>query len=209
MITILKHIPNALCVFRLAIVPVLWVMVWYVRAEKLSIYIFTGLVALGYISDLVDGILCRKYNLSSEFGAKFDRISDDFLTLNTVVWLWLIRPGLFSGYWPIIVGLLAMMAVSVGIQFWRFGKKISFHLLAGKIANWAIGLFAFGTFLWGPCRWAVWTMALVVGYALLEEILLASTAREDELDPHLVSMWSKKRWAKHEGEEDDGDDTTI
>ena len=92
----LKHVPNALCVVRLLMIPVLWVLaLWMPQARIL----FVVLLAFAFLTDWVDGILCRRYNLQTAFGAKFDRVSDDLLTLNTVAWMYILRPELFREYW--------------------------------------------------------------------------------------------------------------
>jgi hypothetical protein len=74
------------------------------------------LLAFAFLTDFVDGIIWRRYGLASSFGAKFDRMSDDLLTLNAVGWLYLLRRELFVEYWPILAALLLAMFLSVALQ---------------------------------------------------------------------------------------------
>ncbi len=183
----LQHIPNALCVTRLAMIPLLWALALATPEQRL---LFTVLLAFAFLTDFVDGMICRKYRLATSFGAKLDRISDDLLTLNAVGWLYVLRRELFAGYWPILVALLGAMLLSVGLQYLRFRRKVSFHLYAGKAANWTIGVFACYTLLCGPVACFVYLMATIVGYALLEEIVLVVTRKH--LDEHVTSMFVRR-----------------
>ena len=128
----LEHIPNALCVTRLVMIPLLWILALAAPGQRL---LFTVLLAFAFLTDSVDGIICRKYRLATSFGAKCNRISDDLLTLNAVGWLYVLRRELFAGYWPMLVALLWTMFLSVSLQYLRFRRKVSFHLYAGKAAN--------------------------------------------------------------------------
>ena len=87
--------------------------------------------------------------------------------------------------------MLAAMALSIALQFRRFGRKIPFHLTAGKTTNWVIPIFTMVTVLYGPMWWAVAILGTVGGYAVVEELILILT-RED-LDEHVTSMFSKRR----------------
>lgn len=179
----LNQVPNALCFTRLAMIPVLWVFALTAPAARV---LFTVLLAFAFLTDFVDGIICRRYGLASSFGAKFDRMSDDLLTLNAVGWLYLLRRELFVEYWPLLAALLLTMFLSVALQYWRFRRKVAFHLYAGKAANWTIAVFACYTLLFGPLAWFVYLMAAIVGYALIEEIVLVLT--REQLDEHVTSM---------------------
>ncbi|MBE6572752.1 MAG: CDP-alcohol phosphatidyltransferase family protein [Ruminococcaceae bacterium] len=65
-------IPNILSFFRLCLIPVI---VWlYVGKQD---YLWTLLIlTLSGVTDIVDGIIARKYNMISNFGKAFDPIAD-------------------------------------------------------------------------------------------------------------------------------------
>ncbi len=184
----LKHVPNALCIVRLAMIPVLWAVALLIPDARV---LFAGLLGLAYFTDCMDGYLCRRYGLATPLGAKLDRWADDLLIANTAIWLWVLEPDLYLVYWPVVGGLLAAMALSIALQFRRFGRKIPFHLTAGKTTNWVIPIFTMVTVLYGPMWWAVAILGTVGGYAVVEELILILT-RED-LDEHVTSMFSKRR----------------
>ncbi len=182
----LKHVPNALCYVRLGMVPALWVLALLAPDAKV---LFAVLLAFAFFTDQIDGYICRKYDLSTPFGAKLDRVSDDLLTVNTAAWLYVLRPEVYRDYWPILCGLLLGFALSIGLQYARFGRKIPFHLYAGKLSNWVIAVFALYTIILDPALWIVAVLGIIVGYALIEEIILVTTRKD--LDEDVTSMFAR------------------
>ncbi|MBQ8202819.1 MAG: CDP-alcohol phosphatidyltransferase family protein [Clostridia bacterium] len=65
-------IPNILSFFRLCLIPVI---IWlYIEKQD---YLWTLLIlTLSGITDIVDGIIARKFNMISNFGKAFDPIAD-------------------------------------------------------------------------------------------------------------------------------------
>lgn len=67
-------IPNILSFFRLCLIPV--IMWLYIKKQD---YLSTLIILLlSGATDIVDGIIARKYNMISDFGKIFDPIADKF-----------------------------------------------------------------------------------------------------------------------------------
>lgn len=65
-------IPNILSFFRLCLIPVI---VWLYTVKQ--DYIWTlFILLLSAVTDIVDGIIARKYNMISNFGKAFDPVAD-------------------------------------------------------------------------------------------------------------------------------------
>ena len=65
-------IPNILSFFRLCLIPVI---VWLYTVKQ--DYFWTLLILLlSAVTDIVDGIIARKYNMISDFGKAFDPVAD-------------------------------------------------------------------------------------------------------------------------------------
>lgn len=74
----LRHLPNALTLLRLALVPVVWKLLWD-RAYERAIVVgfFTT------ITDALDGWLARKLKAESRLGAYLDPIADKVLLMGS------------------------------------------------------------------------------------------------------------------------------
>jgi len=86
-----KHIPNALTMLRFLLVPVFVYMIFISRSENAPLYalIIFGLASL---TDYVDGLLARKWNVISDFGKIMDPLADKLLVLTALSALCLLPP---------------------------------------------------------------------------------------------------------------------
>ena len=75
-------IPNAMSVFRILLVPFI---IWAYVAERY--YLVFGLLVLSALSDVLDGIVARKFNMTSEFGKFIDPVADKLTQVSLVVCL--------------------------------------------------------------------------------------------------------------------------
>ncbi len=85
-----KDIPNAICWFRIALIPAVlffliesnltgWLDYW------ISVLISGILFGIAMISDMIDGKIARKYNYISDLGKFLDPIADKMLVLSVCV----------------------------------------------------------------------------------------------------------------------------
>jgi len=78
------NLPNTLTVIRILLVPVMVVLLWEdptQEALRLGWIIFVGAM----ITDIVDGWLARKWNLTSAAGAYLDPMADKLMVATTLV----------------------------------------------------------------------------------------------------------------------------
>lgn len=87
------NLPNYLTMGRIALVPVLMVLLAQIGPEHSERYNFTmGLVTAGVfilaaLSDLVDGYYARKHQINSLFGKYFDPLADKLMILAAMIML--------------------------------------------------------------------------------------------------------------------------
>lgn len=99
-------IPNMLSLFRLCLIPV---MIWLYRFRE--DYLWTMLVlTLSGITDIVDGIIARRYGMISDFGKVLDPVADKLTQLAVLFCLISRFPHMIV---PLI--LLAVKEVFAGI----------------------------------------------------------------------------------------------
>jgi CDP-diacylglycerol--glycerol-3-phosphate 3-phosphatidyltransferase len=77
-----KHLPNALTVLRILLIPVM-ILFFYLPFESSRI-IACAVFAIASITDFLDGYFARKHNTFSRFGAFLDPVADK-LTVTTAL----------------------------------------------------------------------------------------------------------------------------
>ncbi len=85
-----KDIPNAICWFRIALIPT--VLFFLIESNltawipySVSVLISGILFSIAMISDMIDGKVARKYNYISDLGKFLDPIADKMLVLSVCV----------------------------------------------------------------------------------------------------------------------------
>jgi cardiolipin synthase (CMP-forming) len=76
----MRHIPNALCVFRMLLVaPVAWLLSLGLYWETLWVF------ALAAVTDGLDGFLAKRFGWTSELGKILDPLADKILLVSTFI----------------------------------------------------------------------------------------------------------------------------
>lgn len=118
---ILKHLPNALTLFRLILI-VPFVRYLY-HAEY--VHAFYTFVLAGF-TDGLDGWLARHFGWQSLFGSFVDPLADKLLVATSFISLALI--GLLP-WWLVILVFLRDFTISIGVLawFWLIQRKLDFE----------------------------------------------------------------------------------
>lgn len=98
-----RYIPNVLTLFRIGVTPVILYLVW--RNTPLSSFLGFVLYFFAGYSDYLDGVLARKWQVESPFGAYWDPLADKILVV-----------GLFSilcWHFPMGVPLWAVLVIAL------------------------------------------------------------------------------------------------
>ncbi|MFI4984246.1 MAG: CDP-diacylglycerol--glycerol-3-phosphate 3-phosphatidyltransferase [Rickettsiales bacterium] len=82
---IIKDVPNALTLFRIALIPVL-VFAFYFDG-LLAHWVTAIIFIFASITDYIDGLIARRYDAHSNFGRMFDPIADKLLVGSTLMML--------------------------------------------------------------------------------------------------------------------------
>jgi phosphatidylglycerophosphate synthase len=102
--------------------------------------IIIALIVLGLLSDIFDGIIARRLNISTEKLRRMDSTVDQFFWLCIVVSAYIVSPVFFKDNLVAILILLALEATCYVISFLKFKKEVATHAIASKI--WTLFLFA-------------------------------------------------------------------
>ena len=117
---ILKHIPNALTLFRLGLIgPFLIYLYHHEYTDAFYIFIMAG------FTDGLDGWLARHFHWQSTFGSFVDPMADKLLVASSFISLALIGS---LPWWLVILVFLRDFSISVGVVwYWYIQRKLDFE----------------------------------------------------------------------------------
>lgn len=126
-------IPNLLSLFRLLLIPV-YVVIYLNAGEDLTqYYIAAGILAVSCLTDLIDGRIARRFNMSSRTGQALDPFADKATQLALIICLSIKYPVLL-----IMIGLFVIKELYQLIQAavsLRKGQMLAGALMSGKICT--------------------------------------------------------------------------
>lgn len=183
----LSTLPNLLTSFRFVAAPGLLAFAWFGHEPA-----FMVLLALVFLSDVLDGFAARLTGQVTEFGATLDSFAD-LLTYMTIAvcsfWLW---PELVMRELLYVVLIVGSCIGPPAAGMIKFGRLTSYHTWLVKLAAASVGVSLFILFLLGPV-WPLRIAAFVSLGAALEEIVITLLLPEPE--SNVRSLWNvlKKR----------------
>jgi CDP-diacylglycerol--glycerol-3-phosphate 3-phosphatidyltransferase len=174
-------LPNVLSGLRLLSAPILLLLAVAGQPEA-----FLGLLAAGFLTDAVDGVLARSRGQTSRLGARLDSAADVAVYTATAIALWLLWPELVRSEWLAVAAVVISVALPAVAGLLRFGRLTSYHtrLVKVAVAATAIGLFLM---LLGLSVWPFRLAALLAVLAALEEVAITLVLREERSD--VASLW--------------------
>ncbi len=125
------NLPNILSIFRMLLVPV-FILVFFSDSPDAYIYA-AGVYALAGITDVLDGIIARKFNLITRLGKILDPLADKMMTITVLICItiknlipWWLLALVFAKDALLIVG---------GIKLYNERAAVFKSNLLGKLAT--------------------------------------------------------------------------
>lgn len=125
----LYNIPNILSLFRIIAAPFLLLSGWFGMVNLF--YILFGLMLL---SDVLDGIIARMLDQTSEFGARLDSYGDILTYLSTPLAAWWLWPDLVKKEIYYIIAAIIIYILPSVFALIKFGKLASYHTWITKFS---------------------------------------------------------------------------
>ena len=170
----LAHIPNALTILRLALIPVFVVLM---LADDPANWPAGLVFAAAGVTDQVDGFLARRWHVESRFGKVADPLADRLMIDAAAVMLWA------TGRLPWYAALVVLARDTVMVAGYRLvvNRGYDFEVSrVGKLATWV--LYAALTFVLltdDGVDWPVWLFWIGVGLALVAAVQYVQKARRE------------------------------
>jgi len=126
------NIPNILTIFRILLIPV---YLYFFYSNYTNNILFAGLVfILAGISDVLDGYIARKYDMSTKLGVMLDPIADKLMMFTILISF--TTKGIIPFWILIALGVKEIMMVLGGAILYLFkGKQVMPSNKYGKIAT--------------------------------------------------------------------------
>ena len=181
---------NLLTGFRLVAAPILLTLAWFDWPIT-----FLGLLAISFLSDVLDGYVARRLGQTSSFGARLDTWSDGVIYSTIAIsawWLWpdVVREQAF--YVGVVVASFTLPTL-VGMS--KFKTFTSYHTWSVKVAAACMGSSLYPLFLVGIV-WPFHIATLVCVLAAIEEILITVLMPEPQSNIGSILKVIQKRRSK-------------
>lgn len=128
-------VPNALSAFRIACVPALLGFAW-----QGSVALFVAGFALGLASDVLDGIVARRTNQVTEFGATLDQWGDFALWMSLPLGAWWLWPEIIRREAIFVAIALVCMLLPTAIAYLKYREVPGYHTWSVKLGSALMGV---------------------------------------------------------------------
>lgn len=186
-----SSVPNWLSVLRIVLAPA-----WLAAAALGAKEWFVGLLAVGLLTDVLDGYLARRWHAESEFGRKLDSVADYVTMLTGIAGIALLWPDIMLRELPwVLTGLVAFFAVVV-FGLVRLGRAPCYHTWAAKGFAVACAL-SLVPLLAG---WAAWPFHVAITLQILggvEEMIIVLLIPEHRGE--VATVWHALRMRRRRG----------
>lgn len=182
-------LPNMLTGFRFVAAPGLLWLAWNGYGVA-----FMSLLAVTFLTDLLDGMAARMTGQVSQFGATLDSWADVIIYLTIAVCCWWLWPDVVRRELLYVGMIVASCLLPAIAGFGKFGCFTSYHTWAVKLAAASMGLTLYILFFGGPA-WPFRIAAVLCLLAALEEIVITFVLPKPESD--VRSIWDLIKRAKH------------
>lgn len=137
-------IPNILTLLRLVAIPV---MAWFILAGQDYLLESFIMFLLIWITDLLDGLIARKFNQMTDFGKLFDPLVDKIFQLTLAVVMSI--AGRLPWWVPVILAVKEIMMVAGSAVLFRRRKMVVYAKWYGKVST-VLFVLAFALLFWLP-----------------------------------------------------------
>lgn len=164
------NIPQLLILFRFLLAPIILGLAYYTGKEATTTIVI--LMYLGLLSDILDGIIARKQNVSTATLRRLDSQSDMLFLLSIGISSWIIYPELISNHIWEIRFILALEVLCYIVSIVKFKKESSSHAFLSKM--WGLSLLAAFTAMIGFKYAGIpFYIALILGFiAHIDRLLI-------------------------------------
>jgi len=174
-------LPNLISSIRFVTAPLMLWLAWHGFGLA-----FMMVLALAFLSDVLDGLVARLSGQTTRFGAMLDSWADLATYLSIGFGSWWLWPDIVHREDLFLYAIVACYLIPASLAMVKFDTYTSYHTWMTKIAAAAIGLSLYPLFLGGPA-WPFEIAVLIYVIAALEEVAITLTL--DTVQSNVRSIW--------------------
>jgi len=163
------NIPNLLSVYRIGALP--FIILAIMKGDN---HLFITLLSVNLITDILDGLIARTFNLETEFGARLDSIADMGTYAMAFSGMILLQNTFVSEHKVAFFTIMLLYITPQIISLLKFKRPTSLHLYSSKTVAYLQGIFIFTLFLFGYNTWYFYFMMICSCIAYIEAIIIVS-----------------------------------
>jgi CDP-diacylglycerol--glycerol-3-phosphate 3-phosphatidyltransferase len=168
------YIVNGITLWRVIMAPLVIGLAFLHREE-----LFKWLLALSFFTDAIDGLLARRYHVTSKAGSRLDSVGDDLTVLAAFLGMLVFKMDFVRQQQVILILLAGLWLVQTVLALVRYHRMSSFHTWLAKGAAMLQGAFLLLLFfLPSPPLWLFYSAAIATGLDLVEEIVMILLLKE-------------------------------
>jgi cardiolipin synthase len=134
---------------------------------------FKWLLAISFFTDMIDGYMARKYEVTSIIGSRLDSIGDDMTIAAAMVGLILLKTDFIRQERVLLFSLFALYVVQNAVALIKYRKTTAFHTYSAKAGALFQGLFLILVFfLDSPPMILFYTALIITAINLIEETIM-------------------------------------
>jgi len=193
----LRTLPNQIAMFRLGLIPVMWVLVLLQRHIAVGV-----LLAVAGISDILDGYLARRLHQVTRVGSVLDTLADNALIISGLIWIPMIKREILIEH-PVLSAVAIGLALTAMVHEWiKFRRFENLHLYTNKLTSFLAMIFFVHALTFGGYSHILFY--IVTGTwitASLESLAIQYTCRDvDEHIGTIVRVWRRRGQASADAE---------
>lgn len=134
--------------------------------------IFTWFLLISYCTDMIDGYLARKLNITSDRGSQLDSFGDQITFVIGLFGIWVFNFEFIKENYVLIFIAFIPYIIQMIIAFIKYGKATAFHTYLAKSSAIVQGVFILSLLFFGPIYWLFYVMIILGLLETIEEITL-------------------------------------
>ena len=185
-----RHIPIALTTLRLLLGPVALLC----ALSGVTRMVYLPILVAGTLSDIFDGILARRFGVSTPWLRRFDSITDVvYYLFILVVAVILCRPLILANIFPLSL-LLASEVILVLVSYARFGRYPATHSYLAKFYGLCLLAAVVALLVFNASSWVIITLTAVALITNAEIIAIQLIAKSKPVDvPGIFAIYGRRR----------------